>query len=203
MTETLGWVASALVVLSLMATSVVRLRLIGLAASAAFIVYAVLIDSWPIVITNAVVAVIHVWRLRGLVELDEYFDVLPVQPDSAYLAYFCEFHRDDIRKFVPGYAYEPRDDQVAVFVLRNMVPAGVLIGVRSGDRVEVLLDYAIPRYRDFKVGRFLYSAASGVFSDPEVRRVRAEAHTSRHRAYLKRMGFRTEGDTWVREVPEG
>ena len=55
--------------------------------------------------------------------------MLPVQPTSAYLAYFCEFHQEDIQQFVPGYAYEPVDDQVAVFVLRNMIPAGVFIGV--------------------------------------------------------------------------
>ena len=28
------------------------------------------------------------------------------------------------------------------------------------------LDYVIPRYRDFKVGRYLYSTASGVFDRP-------------------------------------
>ena len=203
MTEALGWAASGLVIVSLMATSVVRLRVIGLAASAVFIAYSVLIEAWPIVITNAAVAVIHLWRLRGLLDPDEYFDVLPVQPDSAYLAYFCEFYADDIRRFVPDYSYRPVEGQTAVFVLRNMVPAGVFVGVRCGDTVEVLLDYVIPRYRDFKVGRFLYSPASGVFTDAEVRRVRAGARTPRHRAYLQRMGFRSEDGAWVREVPSG
>ena len=30
------------------------------------------------------------------------------------------------------------------------------------DGTEARLDYVIPRYRDFKVGRYLYSASSGV-----------------------------------------
>jgi hypothetical protein len=201
MTEAIGWAASALVVLSLVTTSIVRLRVVGLVAAGAFITYGVLIEAWPIVITNLVVALIHLWRLRGLLAVDEYFDVLAVLPTSAYLAYFCEFHRDDIRRYVPGYEYVPDERQVAVFVLRNLIPAGVFIGIPRGEVMEVSLDYAIPRYRDFKVGRFLYSAASGVFADAGVRRVEARAGTAESRAYLRRMGFVRSGDRWVLDLP--
>lgn len=199
MTETIGWVASGLVILSLVTTSIVRLRVIGLVASAVFITYAVLIESWPIVITNVVVSLIHLWRLRGLLAVEEWFEVLRVDPNSAYLAAFCEFHRDDIRQFVPDFAYEPVEDQVAVFVLRNMVPAGVFIGIPHGNEMEVRLDYAIPRYRDFKVGRFLY-ASSGIFDDPAVSTLVARSETARHRAYLRRMGFTPDGDRWTLDV---
>ena len=189
MTEAIGWAASALVVLSLVTTSIVRLRVVGLVAAAAFITYGALIEAWPIVITNLVVALIHLWRLRGLLAVDEYFDVLPVLPTSAYLAYFCEFHREDIRRSLPGYEYEPDDRQVAVFVLRNLIPAGVFIGVPRGDVMEVSLDYAIPRYRDFKVGRYVYSAHSGIFEGTGIRLVLSEAGTPVHARYLERMGF--------------
>mgnify|MGYP001811955326 CR=1 FL=1 len=199
MTEAIGWAASALVVLSLVTTSILRLRVVGLVAAAAFITYGVLIEAWPIVITNAAVALIHLWRLRGLLEVAEFFDVLPVQPTSAYLAYFCEFHREDIHRFVPGYEYTPDDEQVGVFVLRNMIPAGVFIGVPRGEVMEVRLDYAIPRYRDYKVGRFLYSPDSAVFAE-SIRRIEAKARTPRHRSYLKRMGFRPESGLWVLDL---
>ncbi len=197
MAEVIGWIASGLVVVALMATSIVRLRLVGFAASIAFIAYGALIEAWPIVITNVVVALIHLWHLRGLLAVEEYFDVLCVAPTSAYLAYFCEFHQEDIQHFVPGYVYEPIDDQLSVFILRNMIPAGVFIGVPDGDSIEVLLDFVIPRYRDFKVGRYLYSPASGVFDDPGIRSIWSQPENPRQRAYLKRMGFRQSGDRWV------
>ena len=203
MTEAIGWVASGLVILSLLATSIVRLRVIGLVASAAFITYSILIEAWPIVITNIVVALIHLWRLRGLLAVHEWFDVLHVAPTSAYLAYFCEFHSDDIRQFMPGYAYEPVDEQVAVFVLRNMIPAGVFIGVPGDGEMEVRLDYVIPRYRDFKVGRYLYSASSGVFDHPSCKTVWATPGTSKHRTYLRRMGFSKENGRWTLDVTDG
>jgi hypothetical protein len=200
MAEVIGWIASGLVIASLMATSIVRLRIMGLGATAAFMTYGVLIEAWPIVITNVIVAVIHLWYLRGLLSIEEFFDVLPVAPTSAYLAYFCEFHGEDVRRFMPGFTYEPADDQMAVFILRNMIPAGVFIGIPAGETIEVRLDYVIPRYRDFKVGRFLYSPASGVFSERSIRSAWTRAETPRHRAYLKRMGFREEADRWVLDL---
>jgi hypothetical protein len=203
MTEAIGWVASGLVVVSLISTSIVRLRVIGLAASFTFISYSVLIEAWPLVFTNVVVAMIHLWRLRGLLSLEEWFDVLAVQPTSAYLAYFCEFHSEDIRQFVPGYTYEPADDQVAVFVLRNMIPAGVFIGVPGTDGLDVRLDYVIPRYRDFKVGRYLYSPASEVFVDAGIDTVWTEPKSPKHRKYLRRMGFIERGERWVLDVTGG
>jgi hypothetical protein len=62
--ELVGYLASALVVLALTMTSVVRLRMVSLAGSITFFVYGTLIDSVPIMITNGSIAVINVWFLR-------------------------------------------------------------------------------------------------------------------------------------------
>jgi hypothetical protein len=63
--EVVGYVASALVVLSLAMTSVVRLRMISLVGSVAFVVYGVLIESVPIVLTNVAIAALNLWFLRN------------------------------------------------------------------------------------------------------------------------------------------
>ena len=58
--ELVGYLASALVVLALTMTSVVRLRMVSLAGSITFFVYGTLIDAVPIMITNGAIAVINV-----------------------------------------------------------------------------------------------------------------------------------------------
>src|SRR5690606_31118923 len=63
--EAVGYLASALVVLSLTMTSVVRLRTISLAGSIAFVVYGAMLGAVPILISNAVIAAINVWFLRS------------------------------------------------------------------------------------------------------------------------------------------
>ncbi len=44
-------------------TSVVRLRMLSLAGSVAFVVYGILIESIPIIVTNGAIALINVWFL--------------------------------------------------------------------------------------------------------------------------------------------
>jgi hypothetical protein len=187
--EVVGYFASAIVVLSLTMRSILRLRLIGLAGSVAFLAYGVLIGSIPIAITNVVIMGIHLFFLRKLLGSTEVFSTLRVNPESRYLQHFIEFHSDQIERFQPGFEYSPTPETLPVFVLRDMIPAGLLVALPHEDgSLEVQLDYATPQYRDFKVGRFAYSAESAVFGHRTS--AWSEMWSDDHTRYLERMGFR-------------
>ena len=66
MYEIVGWVESGLVVASLMQRSILKLRLIGIRAAAAFLVYRFLIGAFPLVIVNVIVIGVHFYFLRKL-----------------------------------------------------------------------------------------------------------------------------------------
>jgi hypothetical protein len=187
--EIVGYTASALVVLSITMRSILRLRIIGLAGSTTFLVYGILIDAIPIVITNAVIMAIHLWFLRKLLGKTEIFSVLRVRPESAYLGAFLDFHGDEIQRFQPGFAFEADGDTLIWFILRDMLPAGLFIAHPHPDgSLEIRLDYAIPQYRDLKLGRWVYSSDAGMFeSRPTALWMRPWSET--HDAYLERMGF--------------
>lgn len=63
MADSLGYIATALIVLSLTMSSVIRLRVVGLAGSAVFTLYGVVIDAWPVAATNGIITSIHVIHL--------------------------------------------------------------------------------------------------------------------------------------------
>ena len=194
--QIIGYVGSALIILSLMQKSILRLRYIGLAGSVAFFVYSLLIDAYPIAIVNVIAAIIHIYFLRKLLGRPEtIFSTLHVLPESRYLQAFMDFHAKDIARFQPEFSYQPAENQFAAFILRDMVPAGLMIGRPSeGSSVEILLDYAIPQYRDFKLGKFLYSGRSGIFENQDCDRAWATATTPEHGQYLERMGFEPRGE---------
>jgi hypothetical protein len=188
--ELVGYLASGLVILSLSMRSIWRLRLVGLVGAIAFGVYGILIGSYPVAITNAIIVGLHSWHLRAMMRYEEYFTILEVRPDSLYLAYFCQFHSDEIRRFFPGWTHDPKPGERTLFVLRDMVPAGLWISRAHDDgSLEIVLDYVIPRYRDFKVGKFVYSADSPILDGTDRTRVWTEARTDDHATYLERMGF--------------
>ena len=189
--QIIGYVGSALIVTSLTMKSLLKLRLIGLAGAIVFSIYGVLIGAYPVAGVNIVIIFVHLVFLRELLsKKTEYFTILRVLSGSLYLERFLEFWDEEIRKSIPDFTYEPADDQVTAFILRNMVPAGLFIGrFRRDGSCQVVLDFVIPQYRDFKVGEWLYSERSGVFSEERFHRVWSRGGMPIYNDYLKRMGF--------------
>jgi len=194
--ELIGYLGSAMIVISLTRTSLLKLRLFGLGGAIFFVVYSLIIKAYPIAVVNVLIVGIHLFFLRDLLsKKTEFFTTLEVRADSRILAYFLEFNGEDIHSYREDYVYEPREDQVRVFILRDLVPAGLLIGRPCADHAfEVELDYVVPRYRDFRVAEFLYSDRSRVFTDPQCERVWSLPGTSTNVNYLKRMGFKPDTD---------
>jgi len=192
-TEVLGYIASALVVLALTMRSVVRLRLISLCGSVTFFVYGTLIDSVPIMITNACIAVINLWFLRGefLVRMSDRSDlgVSRIRPDSPFLLDFIEYHADDIRRFQPSFTMPPGDDVMSLMLTRDGLPAGLVIGRRTDDTLRIDLDYVMREHRDSRLGNWLFGPGAAVFRTAGLKCLRADATTDDHDRYLERVGF--------------
>jgi GNAT superfamily N-acetyltransferase len=188
--EVIGYVASALVAVSLMMSSILRLRLINLVGSAAFAVYGLLIHAYPVAAMNGFIVLINLFYLYRMLRTREYFRLLSVEPDSQYLRQFLHFYEREIRRFLPDFAYTPAADDLTVFVLRDMVPAGLFIGRREeGGTLCVTLDFVIPQYRDFKIGRYLFQEEREFFRSRGFREIESEPGNREHAAYLRRMGF--------------
>jgi hypothetical protein len=132
---------------------------------------------------------------------EETFSFLRVDPDSAYLSRFVEHYRDDIRRFMPDFVHDPDADRLCVFVLRDVVPAGLFVAERpTGEKMHVLLDYAIPDYRDLRIGRFLYRRLAGLVGATEPITLLAPAGTREHDRYFERIGYRRGDAGYVRTV---
>lgn len=193
--ELVGYAASALVVLSLTMRSVVRLRLVSLAGSLTFIVYASLIESPPLIVTNAAIAVINVWFLRQELGLRRDLGASLIAQDSPFLQDFIAFHLDDIRNFQPDAAM-PTADAFCVLLTRDGLPAGALIGERHGDELDITLDYVMRAYRDSRIGRWIFGAGAKVFRDEGITRLTSGAGGATHQAYLEAAGFTRHGDRY-------
>lgn len=193
--EVIGYLGSGLVILSLLQKSILRLRSIGLVASLTFLVYSISIEAYPIAVVNVVAASIHLYYLRRLLRRkSEVFRILRLRPDGRYLRYFLEFYKDDIaQRYQPDFEYEPAPNTIAVFMLRDMVPAGLLVARLHGDSsFEVLLDYVVPQYRDFKLAEWLYSEESGIAAETNSRLAWTRVTTPEQEQYFTRIGFKPD-----------
>ncbi|MFK8025242.1 MAG: hypothetical protein AB8G26_14895 [Ilumatobacter sp.] len=196
--ELLGYTASGLVILSLSMRSVVRLRIISLCGSLAFLVYGALISAPPIIVTNICLLALNLWFLtqefqrRGNNQRTD-LGVSRIRSDSPFLLDFVEYHLDDIRSFQPSFSMPSGDDVVSLLLNRDGLPAGLIVGRRQGEQRDTLridLDYVLREHRDSRLGLWLYGRGGReVFRELGIQTVCADAATEAHHKYLRRVGF--------------
>ena len=200
--QLIGYIASFLVALSMLMTSILRLRIVNLVGSTVFGIYGLLIHAYPVAAVNFFIAginVVHVMRMR---RTREFFTIVNVVPESDYLLFFLDRNMADIRKSQPTFVYSPVANQITVFVVRDLMPAGLFIGELQADgTLLVKLDYVIPGYRDLKIGKYLLEDRADFFRERGVTRIVTPGGTSMHVGYLEQMGFeRTDNDLYARKV---
>ncbi|MCX6169487.1 MAG: hypothetical protein NTX65_09110 [Ignavibacteriales bacterium] len=185
--EIFGYAGSVLVAVSLMMSSIVKLRIINLIGAVVFSTYGFVIGALPVGFLNGFIALVDIYYIIEIFSTKEYFRVLEVQHDSEYLKYFLKFHESDIKKFIPTFSFQPGEDWIVLFVLRDTVPAGLVCAeYHDEDHLFLNLDYAIPGYRDFKVGKYVFPK---IFERRKVKKIYSEPGNKKHEQYLKRMGF--------------
>jgi hypothetical protein len=186
--------ASLTVAISLTMQNIKRLRIVNLAGSIAFAVYGAGIHSISVLLLNLFTIGVNIFFLRRLAKTPEHFEAVRVENDTdIYVRRFINFHLEDICRFFPSFNPDPENGTLAgadcYFILRGTLPVS-LTAFRKGpdSEIAILLDYAVPAYRDYKNAKFFFETAAKEFASPGDEFI-AQAEVPAHRAYLKRLGF--------------
>lgn len=190
LTEIIGYAASVTIALSMLMTSIVRLRSVILVGNIIFIVYGVFINAMPIILLNTFNAGVNIFFLAKIYSHKELFKILCIRNDNRYLLAFLDFHKKEIEKFNPGFVYNPGEDSVSFFILRDMHVAGVFLAKKTDDSTLLThLDFVIPEYRDYKIGKLLFHCDDNFFATLGYKSVYAKPASQSHGKYLEKMGF--------------
>jgi len=189
--DIIGYTGSALIAISLMMKNIFKLRRVNLIGASTFAVYGLLVQAYPVLILNTFIAMVDVYYLLGMYRKKDAFKLMPVlNPDHPYLNDFLDFHSTDIQKFSPEFNKNKMANANCYFILRNHVPVGIFIyeNINPCD-ANILLDYAIPDYRDLKNAEYLYYAESKFLKEKGITNLTTESSVKEHRKYLKKLGF--------------
>ena len=199
--EWIGYLASVVTALSLLMNSIVKLRWLNLLGSIAFCCYGVLIKAVPVALFNGFIVFVNIYYLIKLYQKNITLSILAINADSSYLRAFLAFYKDEIQRFFPEFRFQPNQNPSLFFILSNMVVAGVFIGVKRDDgKLEVQLDFAVPEYRDYRLGRFFYTQNKEYFKHQGITTLIFQTQVEKHQSYLLRMGFVPTSDGWYEKV---
>ena len=194
--EASGYLGSLLVLVSMLMTSVVKLRIINTIGSVIFTIYAFIIRSYPTAFMNLCLVLINLHFLWKMSRTDKEYEIIKADGDDALLNHLLDYYHDDIMKCFPGISYDTKKADQIYVVLCQGKPVGMTLGNRNGDSLELMLDYSIPEFRDFSIGAYLLSN----LKKEGIKKVVYRGPDENHLNYLKRLGFEYTDGIYVKQL---
>ncbi|MEO5783117.1 MAG: hypothetical protein ABIQ07_07595, partial [Ginsengibacter sp.] len=110
---------------------------------------------------------------------------------------FLSFYKDDIAKYFPAYVHEENANNLQFVVLRDLVIANIFVArLDNNGSAIVELNYTVPEYRDYKVGRFIFNNEQKFLISKGVRSIiYPDVTNKQHEKFIKVMGFKKTGAT--------
>ena len=152
--EIIGYSGTILVILSMMMTSLIKLRVINMCGSIFSMIYAIISNTLPIVLMNGALFIINLIQLIRSLNRDLNFSYKKVSTNELCFKHFIEVYINDITKYFKDLIFIGMEEVYLVFIDTELV--GILVGTTKKDTFDVLVDYAIPKYRDMSIGKYLY-----------------------------------------------
>jgi hypothetical protein len=202
----IGYLASVLLGISLMMNDDLKFRWVNALGCLFFIIYGFMISAFPIVLTNAFLLLINVYYLVKIYRTTEDLELMEFKGDEKLIHKFLGFYKKDIHHFFPGYVYEPNEKNIRFVVLRDLVIANIFIAELKEDGTAVIqLNYTVPKYRDYKIGEFIFNKENKFLSEKGVKRIVYESVANKkYQKLLKKMNFKiitTNGTNhFIREI---
>lgn len=187
-----GYVGTALVLTSMLMTSVMKLRILNTIGSVISGLYAVYTGTWPVVLLNLGLVIINVVQMIRLANTKVVFRHVQTGAGDSLLAHFLDANKEEIGKYIPNYSYTPGENTQVHMVFDGMEAVGVLIGTAQGDTFHAELDYVTPKYRDCSIANFLF----GELKQAGFAAVSQSEGAPLHKQYLEKMGFASQNGSY-------
>ena len=203
--QILGYAASLIVFISLMMKSLAKLRVLNAAGSLLFVVFALATDSLPTAFLNLGIVVIDVFYFIRMTRVKDNFEIMTVQKDNEIVRRFYRINKKELDALF-GEASFIKSEKIALF-FRNDDIAGLLayssvVLPQSDSSVpesaaEILIDFVVPKYRDFAVGRHFFVKDVRFWKEQGYSCLLSSVPDKRHIPYLERLGFERQNDFTV------
>ncbi len=189
--QLLGYVAFIFLAVSLWVNNDIKFRWINSLGSLAFVFYGILINAFPIVLTNAVLLAINMYFLFKIYHKQEKFDLIEFTKGAPLVPEFLSFYQKDIQTYFPDFIMTENENDIKFMVLRDIVMANIFIAtVDQKGNAFVRINYTVPKYRDYKVGRFLFDEGKDFLTSKGIKQIiYTDVKNLQHEKFLKVIGF--------------
>ncbi len=197
-----GYLASLALILAIIAKTDSKFRLYNIIGTVSFIIYGAVFNAWPVIITNAILLVLNVYYLYKLYNQKEDFDLIEFEGEEKLAQKFVSFYQKDIAGYFPDFTTPALKDNLNFVVLRDVAVANMFSAhVAVNGDATVNINFTIKKYRDYKVGKFIFGKGKQFLISKGVKRVVYDnVFNKGHEKFLLVNGFVKSGEGYVKKL---
>ncbi len=189
-----GYLASLCLIVALLVNSDLKFRWFNAFGNISFISYAILLVAFPVLLTNVILLCINIYALVKIYLKKENFDMMEFKGDEKLAQKFIAFYQKDIDAYFPQFAMAELKGRLNFVVTRDLVIANMFSAdvLQNGDAL-VQLNYTTPKFRDFKVGSYIFEKEREYLLSRGITRiVYNQVQHKGHLKFLEVSGFKKE-----------
>lgn len=137
--ELFGYLGTSLIILSMMMSSVVKLRIFNICGSVVSAIYAVICNTWPIVLLNVALMSINIYKLVTDKERDVDCSLATVSSNDDIVKHFLNSNRADMEK--SGIVFPKNVEARCWLAMRENNIVGILLFSDSEEGSEPIIKY--------------------------------------------------------------
>jgi hypothetical protein len=189
-----GYLASLCLIIALLVSNDLKFRWFNTLGNVFFITYAIILNAFPVLLTNLVLLGINIYYLIKVYRRQENFDMLEFTGDEKMAQKFLEFYQKDIANYFPGFDKACMQHNLNFVIIRDLVIANMFSASISPDGdATVALNYTLQKYRDYKIGTYIFEKERDHLIEKGIKRiVYKKVSNKNHRDFLTIMGFKKE-----------
>jgi hypothetical protein len=186
-----GYAASLLLAISLVVTNSLRFRWLNTFGCIFFIIYGILLNAFPILLTNTILFFINFFYLIKIYRQKEDFDLVEFKSEEKLFQKFLSFYKADINAYFPDFTIEQTNSNLNFMVLRDLVIANIFsANIDADGTAEVAINFTSKKYRDFKTGTYIFEKEKDFLISKGIKRLVYKTVSNKsHEHFLKVMGF--------------
>ena len=157
-----GYLASLFLIIALLVNGDVKFRIYNILGTISFIIYGIIFSAWPVLLTNVILFFINIYYLNKLLRHKEDFELIEFAGEEKLAKKFLQFYGDDIKTYFPDFDEQQLKYNLNFVVLRDLVIANIFsVSVQDNGDAIVAINYTTKKYRDYKVGKFIFEKEIG------------------------------------------
>ncbi len=145
--EIFGYIGTALVIVSMMMTSVIKLRIINMCGGFISLIYAICVNTWPIVVLNACLISINFVQTARQLKKREAVTLIPVEANTPTANHLLTIWKRDVQKYSPDLDLEAIKEGKIHILYVGARAVGFSIVTSGGEENDANILYLTPTHR--------------------------------------------------------